>query len=107
MSGQAGAVLWGCSGIPRGRVEGRRAHARARARTHTHTWELVGVMRAFVQPPVPQHLTFSLHAPPMQYGDIWVFEKDVRKNGWGDGHGHGHEHKHEESAAAEHAAPAH
>jgi hypothetical protein len=32
----------------------------------------------------------------LQYGDIWVFEKDVQKNGWDDehGHGHGHGHKH-------------
>lgn len=27
----------------------------------------------------------------VQYGDIWVFEKDVQQNGWDDeGHGHGH-----------------
>ncbi len=39
------------------------------------------------------------HMPPFlfllapQYGDIWVFEKDVQTNGWDDehgGHGHGH-----------------
>lgn len=32
--------------------------------------------------------------PFVQYGDIWVFEKDVQMNGWDDEHGHGHGNKH-------------
>ena len=34
---------------------------------------------------------FSLNWEEHWYGDIWVFEKDVQMNGWGDeGHEHGH-----------------
>lgn len=32
---------------------------------------------------------FSINWEEHWYGDIWVFEKDVQKNGW-DEHGHGH-----------------
>lgn len=58
-------------------------------------------MRACHWPPGlacnPAGSSYVTCASCLQYGDIWVFEKDVQTNGWDDdahGHGHGHGHAH-------------
>ena len=46
---------------------------------------------AVVNPRFTMLYHFSLNWEEHWYGDIWVFEKDVQMNGWGDeGHEHGH-----------------
>lgn len=47
-------------------------------------------LHRFSAPSLVQAPTNRSHNhPALQYGDIWVFEKDVQTNGWDD-HGHGH-----------------